>query len=206
MKKWVVVMLMMMGFRAGAQTFEIEQLILDWQKLAQLKNILNDLYKGYEILSSGYNSIKDISQGNFNLHKAFLDGLLVVSPAVKQYRHVADIINDQSRLVSEYKSALNRFKQDKHFTPNEIVYLAQVYGNLFNESLKDIDNLINVITDSKLRMNDDERLHAIDQIYTGSRDKLMFLRQFNNNTMILSMQRAVDENDMNTTRRLYGLE
>ena len=34
-------------------------------------------------------------QGNFNLHKAFLDGLMMVSPAVKKYKRVADIITLQ---------------------------------------------------------------------------------------------------------------
>ena len=39
------------------------------KSLAQLKNIYSDLVKGYEILSEGYNAVKDISQGNFDLHK-----------------------------------------------------------------------------------------------------------------------------------------
>jgi hypothetical protein len=192
--------------KTNAQAYEIEQLILDWEKLAQLKNILKDLYKGYEILSQGYNTIKDISEGNFNLHKVFLDGLLLVSPAVKNYNHVAGIIDYQSRLVSEYKAAFSHFSRDKHFTPDEIVYLGQVYGNLFNESLKDIDNLINVITASKLRMSDDERLQAIDEIYVDSKDKLMFLRQFNSSTAVLAVQREADLNDVGTLKKMHGLQ
>jgi len=211
MKKFIIMFIIvgcgfMMPEKSNAQSYEIEQLILDWEKLSQLKNILSDLYKGYEILSNGYNAIRDISQGNFNLHKVFLDGLLLVSPAVKNYKHVADIIDYQSKLVSEYKSAFSLFSQDKHFTPDEIVYLGQVYGNLFNESLNDINNLINVITAGKLRMSDDERLHAIDGIYMDSKEKLMFLRQFNNSTTVLAVNRAADDNDAVTVKNLYGLE
>src|SRR5450432_3294835 len=134
MKKWIVSLMLVMGLalvptKSNAQIYELERLILDIEKLLQLKNILSDLYKGYEILSTGYNTIKSISEGNFNLHKAFLDGLLAVSPAVKNYQKVLDIIDDQARIVSEYKSAFIRFRQDKHFNPDEITYMINVYNN-----------------------------------------------------------------------------
>lgn len=81
------------------QSQEAQQLLLNWEKLTQLKKILNDMYKGYEIVSQGYNTIKNLSQGNFNLHKIFLDGLMQVSPAVKKYKRVADIIACQGMIV-----------------------------------------------------------------------------------------------------------
>ena len=86
-----------------AQTDEIAQLLLNVEKLAQFKQILSDMKKGYEILNGGYNTIKDLSQGNFSLHKTFLDALMEVSPTVKKYKRVADIINYQVILVKEYK-------------------------------------------------------------------------------------------------------
>ena len=203
MKKIIVVFVLLANAGAHAQSYEVERLILDIQKLAQMKNILSDLYKGYEILNTGYGTIKSISEGNFSLHKAFLDGLLAVSPAVKKYQRIADIIDYQARIVSEFNSAFNRFKQDKHFNPDEITYLSNVYNNLISGSLTNLSNLLNVITASKLRMSDAERLHAIDGIYDDTRDKLMFLRQFNNSTAVLAMQRAVDLNDVGTIQNLY---
>ena len=135
---------------AKAQAAEIQQLLLDVQKLAQLKGILSDMYKGYQVVSSGYETIKNISEGNFNLHQLFLDGLLAVSPAVQNYKRIADIINDQILIVKEYKNAFNQIKMDANFTIEEIAYLGKVYSNLFNASLKDIDELIMVITASTL--------------------------------------------------------
>jgi hypothetical protein len=189
-----------------AQTFEVEQLILDYQKLTELKNILSEMKTGYQILSTGYETIRSISEGNFNLHNAFLSALLAINPAVKNYKRVADIISYQSSIVSEYKSAFNRFKQDKHFTPDEIGYLGTVYGNLFNQSLNDIINLTNVLTANKMRMSDDERLHAIDGIYSTSKEQLMFLRHFNNSTTLLAIDRATEANDAESAMKLYGLE
>jgi hypothetical protein len=205
MKKIFVIMLLFGLSKVTAQSYELERLILDIQKLAQMKNILTDLYKGYEILNTGYNTIKSISQGNFNLHKAFLDGLLAVSPAVRNYQHAIDIIDYESRIVSEYKSALSRFQQDKHFNPDEITYMINVYNNLISGTLTNLSNLLNVLTANKLRMSDNERMHAIDGIYDDTKDKYLFLRQFDNSTTILAVQRAAEYNDAGTVKNLYGL-
>jgi len=193
------------AFRASAQADEIAQLILNIEKLAQFKQILSDMKKGYEILSGGYNTIKNISEGNFSLHKAFLDGLMEVSPAVRNYRRVADITNYQIILVKEYRKAYERFRQDNNFNADELAFLGRVYDNLFKESLRNLDELLTVITAGKARMSDDERLQAIDRIYADMQDKLMFLRHFNNNTTILAVQRAKERNDAQTIRKIYGL-
>jgi hypothetical protein len=191
--------------KAAAQAQEIEQLVLDIEKLAQFKQILSDLKKGYQIVSTGYSTIKDLSEGNFNLHKTFLDGLMVVSPAVRKYSKVADIINDQIMIVKEYKVAFGKYKQDGNFNDDEISYLGKVYNNLIDESLKDLDELTMVMTDSKMRMSDDERLQAIDRIHANMNDKLLFLRHFNNNTTILAVQRAKERNDVVTMKKIYGI-
>lgn len=190
--------------QVSAQADEIAQLLLNVEKLTQFKQILSDMKKGYDIISTGYSTVKNISEGNFNLHKAFLDGLMQVSPAVKKYKRVADIINDQIILVTEYKAAFKRFKRFGNFTPDELQYLSEVYKNLFDESLKNLDDLTIILTANKLRMSDDERLNAIDRIYADMQDKLNFLRYFNNKTTILVLQRAKETNDANSIGHIYG--
>lgn len=182
-----------------------QQLALDYQKLAGLKSILSQMYTGYEVLSKGYHAVKDVSQGNFSLHEAFLDGLLIVSPAVRQYPGVTDIINDQAALISEYHSAYSSFRQDKHFAPDEISYMLTVYHNLVSASLKNLDDLSTVMSDSKLRMSDAERLAAIDRIYTGGHGQLAFLRSFNDRNYRVAVERARQANDWQTIKNLYGI-
>lgn len=188
-----------------AQSDEAQQLLLNVEKLAQFKQILSDMKKGYQIIVTGYSTIKNLSQGNFNLHKTFLDALMEISPAVRKYKKVADIINDQILIVKEYKNAFSRFKRDNNFNPDEIDYLGKVYTNLFKQSLNNLDELTIIITANKLRMSDDERLAAIDRIYNDMQDKLMFLRHFNNNTTILAVQRAREKNDAVTMKTIYGI-
>jgi DNA repair ATPase RecN len=190
---------------AHAQADEIAQLLLNVEKLSQFKQILSDMKTGYDVLDKGYGTIKDISEGNLYLHNTFLNGLLAVSPTVQKYHKIADIINYQLLLVSEYKNALNNFKSGGSFNPSEISYLESVYSNLISQSLHSLDELTNVVTANKLRMSDDERIKAIDHINDDMEDKLMFLRSFNNSTAVMAAQRqkAIQENQ--GLKTIYGL-
>lgn len=207
MKKTLIVGILIIGLllpsKVTAQAQEMQQLILNIEKLAQFRQILKDMKKGYEILNGGYNTLKKISQGNFSLHETFLDALMQVSPTVRNYRRVGDIVNYQVLLVKEYKAAFSRFRNSGNFNPDEIAYLERVYNNLFKQSLRNIDELTSVITANKMRMSDDERLAAIDKIYADIQDKLLFLRSFNNNTSVLAIQRAKEHNDVNAMRGIY---
>ena len=188
-----------------AQSTEVQQLLLNVEKLSQLKNILSDMKKGYTIVTNGYNALKNISQGNFSLHEVFLDGMMLVSPEIKKYGRIADIISYQKNIITEYKTAFSRFRASDNFNTDEIRYMGLVYKQLFEQSIDNIDQLLTVITSSKLRMSDDERLQAIDRIFADTEDKLAFLRSFNKEASILNLQRQKEKSDVNATKKYYNL-
>lgn len=179
-----------------SQSQEAQQLLLNMEKLSQLKNILSDMKRGYEVVSQGYKAVSGIAKGNFSLHEVFLDGLMLVSPEVKKYRKVADILTYQKRLVSEYKTAFTRFRAAGTFNLSELEYLGSVYGDLLAASLDNLDELAMVITAGKLRMSDEERLKAIDRIFLEVEDKLLFLRDLNKQALQLSGQRERQKLEM----------
>jgi hypothetical protein len=191
--------------KSSAQAQEMQQLILDIEKLTQLKGILSDMKTGYQIYQQGYGSISQLSKGNFDLHSVYLNGLLSINPTVKNYGRVAEIITQQASLLSEYKSAYKQFRQSGTFSANELSYMSDVYTQLITQSLENLDELTNVLTAGKLRMSDDERMRAIDRIYASSSDKLQFLRHFNRQGVILSLQRTKEIGDTHTLKQLYGI-
>ena len=210
MKKCILLIgigLLLGPFVSEAQTIPqlLEQIVLDTEKLASLKSILQDMYKAYTIIHTGYNDIKEISEGTFNLHKAFLDALMTVSPAVQNYGRVVDIINAEYSIVSEYKAAYSKFSADGHFTIQELDYMNSVYTNLFNQSLTCLGEVTMVITANQLRMSDAERLRAIDRVYTDITGQLGLLRTFNNNASVQAIQRAREANDVSTLKSIYGI-
>lgn len=191
---------------AICQTQEATQLLLNYEKLKQLEDILDNMYKGYKILSQGYNRIKDIAEGNYNLHQVFLDGLFAINPSVAKYKRIPDIIRYQQLLMKEYRRAFNRFKIDPNLTPDEIRYLEKVYEYLIKQSLRNLEDLTMIVTANKLRMSDDERIKSIDRIYFDIENKLSFLRYFNNSTQVLVLQRAKEGSDVNTAKKLYEVD
>jgi hypothetical protein len=204
MKRYLVIISLLFGKLSFSQSDEAQQLLLNWEKLTQFKVILQQMKDGYQVLDKGYNTIKNISEGSFSLHKTFLDGLLEVSPLVKKYKRVADIIEYQVRIIKEYKSAFEQFKKDKQFTIAEIEVIRKAYANLLMASVKNIDLLTMVITSGELRMSDGERLEAIDEIYNGIVDQYTFLNEFNNNTAILSIQREKEKMDIDLMKGVHG--
>ena len=192
----ILITLLMIPVKSMGQSAEIQQLILNIEKLSQFKKILSDMKKGYELLSGGYKTVKDMTEGNFSLHKTFLDALMQVSPAVKNYKKVGEIVEYQISIVKESRNGMNRFIKSGNFSGQEINYFEKVYGNLLNQSLRNLDELTMVITADKLRMSDDERLKAVDDIYEQMQDKLLFLRNFNTTSNVLALQRSKEKKDV----------
>src|SRR3954466_5457804 len=108
---FICVSTLLVRHEAICQTQEATQLLLNYEKLKQLEEILDNMYKGYRILTQGYDRIKGIAEGNYKLHQVFLDGLLAVSPTVRKYKRIPQIIAYQQILVKEYKRAHSRFRE-----------------------------------------------------------------------------------------------
>ena len=210
MKALILLALAAMTFtipvRTHAQSQEAQQLLLNWEKLVQFKSILKNMYDGYKVVSQGYDAIRNISQGNFSLHQTFLNQLLVVSPAIRKYSRIADIISYQQKIIKEYKAAFNFLKRTGSFNSGEISYIEKVYKNLFQSSLKNLDALLIIVTSGKLRMDDEERLQAIDTLFSEMQDKLLFLRSFNNEAKLLAMQKMKDQTDVDLSRKLNQIK
>jgi hypothetical protein len=61
------------------------------------------------------------------------------------------------------------------------------------------------LTDGQIRASDDERLKQIDGLHADMLGKLTFLRQFDNNNELLSLQRAQGQGDVDFVKKLYGI-
>lgn len=203
---FVVITIFSASLSCAAQTQEATQLLLNYEKLKQLEEILDNMYKGYKILMQGYNRIKNIAEGNYKLHQVFLDGLYTVSPSVRKYARVADIIRYQQILIREYKRAYDRFRNDNNLTREELRYLGTVYAYLVKQSLRNLDELTTILTSSKLRMSDDERMTAIDHIYDDMLDKVGFLRYLNNSTQLLIIQRSKERSEVESAKNLQDIK
>jgi len=202
MKRMIIVLLFPLTMHA--QYFEVQQLLLNVEKLSQFKAMLQDMYDGWKLVNQGYTAIKDISSGNFSLHKGFLDALMDVSPAVRRYERIAAIVNFQLQIIKQGRAAVQLFKSDKAITVEEGRYVTKVFDKLLQRSMESIDELALVITAGKLRMSDDERIKAIDRVYAEVNEQFSFLQEFTNSTKLLLLQRKSAQAEIDLSKRLQG--
>jgi hypothetical protein len=193
------------GLLAQSVGDDITQLVLDVQKLTQLKQILSDMQQAYTMVNKGYEDIRNLSQGTFSLHKAFLDGLLLVSPLVSSDPKVQDIINKEALLVMESQSANGYFQGNGSFTSSELGGFSGRYTNWLHAGVRDITELTMILTPGELRMSDAERLAALDRIDRDVTGNLSELRGFDSDAAILGMQRTRAAQDVGTVGALYGV-
>lgn len=184
---------------------ELEQLALDIEKLTQFKSILSNMKSGYQVISGGYNTVKNISKGNFSLHQDFLNGLMALSPTVRHYKRVAEIISMQTQIIRAYKTAFSKYSSSNLFTASELGYIAKVHERLVKDCAENMDELFTVITAGELRMSDAERLGAIDRIYHSMSDKKSFLGHFTSSNNILILQKIRQQKSNKQLQGLYGL-
>jgi hypothetical protein len=193
------------GVMAQSVSDDIQQLLLDVEKLSQLKQILTEMYQEYTMLYNGYEKIKGLSQGTFSLHKVYLDGLLLVSPSVSSYWKVADIVLKEANLVRDYQAASAYFRGSGLFSSQELDGIAVFYSTVVERAEKDIAELTMVITGGTLRMSDGERLSAIDRIDGDVTGQLSLLHGYNNSAALQAAQRAQAAGDIGAVRGLYGI-
>lgn len=208
MKKLILIVLLLTAAdqSAQAQTQEVSQLILNLEKLRQLRKTLQEIKKGYQILFEGYTKIRDISRGNFELHQTFLDGLLQVSPAVRNYGRIKDIVQIQLAIAGECQKGRSQLSGSWLYSQAEQDYLSSVYASLTAQSLKNLDALLDVVTAKKLRASDDQRLSAIDAIFENVSEQLIFLRHLNSGNSVLAAQRKQEDASLKTIQTIYGLQ
>ena len=140
------------------------------------------------------------------LYADYFDELHRVRSIIAYYHRIKSITEKQVRIVDEYKRSYALFKQDDHFSTDEIEYMGKVYTGIFDESLQNLDQLFLVINAFATTMTDAKRLEIIDQVAGNINGNYTDLQQFNQQNKLLSLQRAKNEQEIRTTKALYGLE
>lgn len=176
------------------------------QQIVALQLYSGYLSKGYIIAKNGLNTIKSFKDGDLTQHIKYFTSLVTVNPQIKKYKKVADIIALQIRIVKQVGFAIKSFKKNDHFTLSEINYLQSVFNTLLSDCAKNLDELLNLITNENLQLKDDERIEAIDKLYIDMLDKEQFAQAFTNNAAGLSIQRSNEKNDIIISKKLNGLK
>ena len=208
----MAISILLVGHNAQGQTFS------EWfrQKATQRKYLLEQiaalkaygmvLKKGYDISRDGLKAIGDIKDGDFNLHKGYFNSLKTVSPEVSKYPRAADIINLQQEIAAMAAKSKSTAGAGNVFTPSEISYINGVYDRLQKDCQQTLGGLEAVTTSGKLEMKDDERIERIDKLYKRTLDQYLFAKSFGQDLNLMAIQKEKETKDLQTLRRMYGIQ
>lgn len=140
------------------------------------------------------------------LYKDYYEELQKVKGIISYYKRIKEITEKQVHVVEEYKRAFGLFKQDRNFTTDELGYMGRVYSGILDESVKNLDQIFLVIHSFTTQMSDAKRIEIInaaaDRIDINYND----MNVFNQQSILLSLQRAKAQNDVDAVKKLYGIQ
>lgn len=221
MKHWLIGSLLMLGlsvYPSSKSQAQIEA-ILDAIKAAikaadiavqKVQNATIDLQNVQKQIENALSQseLGDIAgwvQKQKDLYQDYFQELWQVKTVITEYKKVSDIIAKQKQLVTDYKQAFALAQQDTHFSASEQQYMLSVYTGIIDESIKDLDQILHIVEAFTVQMSDEQRLKIINTCADNIERDITDLRKFNNQAIQVSLQRAKDQNDLNSIRRLYGL-
>ena len=162
----------------------------------QVENVLSKLK---------LDEISDWTQKQKDLYKGYYEELAKVKSIITYYQRIREITKKQTQLVQEYERAWNLIKQDTHFKDSEIKYMERVYTGILEESVKNIDQIFLILDSFATQMSDLKRLEIINKAADQIDGNYDDLTMFNQQNILLSLQRAKTEADVNQVKQFYGI-
>jgi hypothetical protein len=149
--------------------------------------------------------ISDWTKKQKELYKGYYEELAKVKSLITYYQRIKEITKKQTSLVQEYERAWNLFKQDPNFKESEIEYMERVYSGILEESVKNIDQIFLILDSFTTQMSDLKRLEIINKAADEIDSNYDDLNLFNQQNIMLSLQRAKTQADVNQVKQFYGI-
>ncbi|WP_228520472.1 hypothetical protein [Flavobacterium sp. CSZ] len=196
----LIVLLFHQGIQAQAK--QRKELLL---QIAALQVYIDYAKKGYSVVSKGLNFIGDAKRGEVNLHGDYFTSLLKINPKVKNYYKTAEILSMQFKIMKICKRTYSDLKGSDLFHGNELDYIERSFERLLENCNDTLDQLLFITTDSKLQLQDDQRIERIDALHKMMVEDYNFCLSFSNEAKLLSLSKSREKGDAQNAGSIYGL-
>jgi hypothetical protein len=169
------------------------------QQIAALQVYIGFLQSGYNIIHSGLNTVRDITNGEFHLHDLYINSLKQVNPVIRDDKRIDEIVAMQEYI----NDAFEKVNANAFLTADQNSYIHSVKDKVLAECEADMDELLLVITSGKVEMKDDERIKRLNKVYWSMQDKTAFTQTFCNQVNLLIHQRSDEIESLKQLRRYY---
>lgn len=189
--------------QAGAQGKQIQYLV---QQIAELQVYLGYLKKGYNIVQTGIHTIRDIREGELNLHSFYYNSLNSVNPRIKHSVQSVGIITNLQYVI-ESVAILRKAIRGSNIIPNpHHQFILQCCDKLADDVNKASAFFTDVISSGTLQMSDDERINRINGLYNKTIDQSVFALELLSQTIVLLQSLSQDQSDQELLKIFHNIK
>ena len=140
------------------------------------------------------------------LYEDYFNELWKVKDVISYYHKIKEMTDEQLAILKEYKRGMKGTGGDAHFTAQEVSYMAGIYLNILNESIKNLDQISLVLESFATQMSDAARMKIIDAAAASIQKNYQDIKTFTSQNVQLSLARAHNEGEIQVVKQLYGIE
>ncbi|MBX2924738.1 MAG: hypothetical protein KF746_21225 [Chitinophagaceae bacterium] len=188
--------------QAGAQGKQIQYLA---QQIAELQVYIGYLKKGYNIVQTGIHTIRDIRNGEFNLHSLYYSSLKTVNPKIKQSAQSVGIIANLQYVTKSIGSLRKTVRESNTLPEPHRQFILQCCDKLADDIDKTSEFFTDIIS-SGLQMSDDERMNRISGLYEKTVDQSVFVQQLLSQTITLLQSIAQEQADEDLLKNFHDIK
>ncbi|HEY4062372.1 MAG TPA: hypothetical protein VGM30_10750 [Puia sp.] len=175
------------------------------EQIAALQTLIGSVEKGYRASEQGLATIRDIRQGEFDLHRTFFQSLSTVDTGVAQMPVVAAILQWRQAIGYAFETAMTRYHSSPWLQPPEKDYVQSVYEKVEIVCGQDGETMGALIRDSVVQMTDGERMRRLTKIGNRMRQRASLVQAFLVSTDLLINRRQQAGEYVGLLSKIYGL-
>lgn len=176
------------------------------RQIVELQAYLGYVKKGYTIVSSGLNTIRDIKNGEFRLHDLYYTSLGHVNPRIRNSPKAIGIVSHQQYILKACVALKGLLQSDRQLSAPQKDYIAQCISRLLDDVEKVRQELLDLTTDKTFESTDNERLERLNALYDKCKSQFMFIQQFSSEVLTLVESTRREGADERILKELHGLK
>ena len=201
MLKIIIVGFLLVGWTIHLQAQESGTLL---EQLAALQGYIVTTENGYRMVEEGLHTIGGIRREEFNLHSAYFASLSVVNPAVKNSPLVAEIVELETRLLSQFAAALARWRVSTWLQDAEREEIEELYATTIGESADDLRRMQNLVMDGVYTLADGKRMQEIENIALTVKEEAEAVSEYICRMDVLLARRQQEAEQTNLLKKWMG--
>lgn len=175
------------------------------QQIAGLKIYAGYMKKGYSVFDKGSKTISKIKEGDFDMHDVFFNDKIKLNPNLSKAIENLGIEKLNTAIRFTGKQSKNFIWKTSNFSEKQKAYFNSVIGKTDREADELFANYKELITANELSLDDEKRLKRLTDLKNEYLSLYQFINLFDNQIRGYSQQLKSEQNDISTTKSIFGL-